>query len=223
MRIATLTAALAALVLAAGSTTAADISGEYIETRTCDVYTGPCFANAESGLAGQEALMAWNIERGRFNGVALDGLKVAVATKADGTLGFGGGLELNIHEIRSVVYVDEAASAEQRDALVAFIRSHGGPAIGEIVRVEAQPIAVELDHVDMVGRLTVGDVASIETRKLGTGDCVCTNEMTFYPPLAAVENSEPAYTVEGNFAGRGLGTKWNNRSSRSSFLATFAY
>ena len=40
------------------------ISGDYLEVRTGDVYTGPCFANAEVGLSGRNAIMAWSIEEG---------------------------------------------------------------------------------------------------------------------------------------------------------------
>ena len=30
------------------------ITGTYLETRTCQVYTGPCFANAETALTGRD-------------------------------------------------------------------------------------------------------------------------------------------------------------------------
>ena len=203
--------------------TAAEIQGEYLETRTCDVYTGPCFANAESTLAGSEALLAWHIEQGGFDDVDLAGLKVVVTTKASGTLGFGGGLEFAPDPIRSVVLVDERATQEQREALVAFVRERGGPAVGSIQDVVAVPIDMQLDHVDMVGQLRAGQSVELLTRKLGDADCVCTNEVVFYPPLAAVENASPAYTVEGRYAGRGLGVNWENPGTRSSFLATFSY
>jgi hypothetical protein len=61
------------------------------------------------------------------------------------------------------------------------------------------------------------------TRQLGIGDCVCTNEMIFYPPLTKVDNFAPAYTVDGKFSGRGLGVRWSTPKARSAFLATFAY
>ncbi|HAA49250.1 MAG TPA: hypothetical protein DCE43_05980, partial [Planctomycetaceae bacterium] len=70
--------ALALLFVFATTGRAANISGEYLEARTCAVYTGPCFANAEMGLAGKEALMAWKIDKGQWNGVAVDGLGAAV-------------------------------------------------------------------------------------------------------------------------------------------------
>jgi hypothetical protein len=39
------------LVLAVSPSFAKEVSGEYIEARTCDVYTGPCFANGEVGIS----------------------------------------------------------------------------------------------------------------------------------------------------------------------------
>jgi len=33
----------------------ARITGDYIETRSADVYTGQCFANGEVGLVGDQA------------------------------------------------------------------------------------------------------------------------------------------------------------------------
>ena len=40
------------------------ISGNYLEVRSCDVYTGPCFANAEMGLTGKEGILVWSIREG---------------------------------------------------------------------------------------------------------------------------------------------------------------
>lgn len=216
---------LSALVLAlvAGVAPAAEISGDYLELRTCDVYTGPCFANAEVGLTGRQALLAWNIEQGRHNDVDLAGLKVVLSVNASDTLGFGGGLVCNPDPIKSVVLVDERASASQRDALVDFAKTHAARVAGEVVRVEALPIEMALDHVNMVGKLQAGDVAQVLTRQLGVGDCVCTNEMIFYPPLTKVDNSAPAFTEAGKFAGSGLGVRWSTPKARSAFLATFAY
>ncbi|MCA9209191.1 MAG: DUF1326 domain-containing protein, partial [Planctomycetales bacterium] len=74
----------------ATTASAADISGYYMESRTCQVYTGPCFANAEIGLAGRDAIMAWNIQRGEQDGVNLAGLNVVVVVNASQTLAFKG-------------------------------------------------------------------------------------------------------------------------------------
>lgn len=206
------------------STAPADeISGNYLETRTCDVYTGPCFANAQVGLTGQQAILAWNIEEGSHDGIDLAGLNVVLVVRASDTLGFGGGMKIHPDPIKSVLLVDERASERQRAALASFAVERAGRVGGEVVRVAPVSIEIKLDHVDMVGALKAGKEVRLLTRKLAKGDCVCTNEEVYYPPLTDVENSAPAFTVDGGFSGRGLGQRWSNTGSRSAFLATFAY
>ena len=61
---------------------AATMSGDYVETRNADVYTGYCVANSEVGLVGNQAIMAWHVKEGTWKGVRLDGLSVVGITKA---------------------------------------------------------------------------------------------------------------------------------------------
>lgn len=202
---------------------AVEIHGGYLESRTCDVYTGPCFANAEVGLTGRQAILAWNVDEGSYHGIDLSGLKVVLVVNASDTLALGGGMVVHPDPIKSVVLVDDQADEEQREALIRFARERADRVVGEIVRVESVPIEMSLDHIDMVGRLKAGAEVEMLTRKLNHGDCICTNETVFYPPLADVDNSEPAFTIAGKFEGRGLGTRWSIPGTRSAFLATFAY
>jgi hypothetical protein len=201
----------------------APLSGDYLESRTCDVYTGPCFANGESAMAGSEALMAWSIDQGQFDGVDLAGLKVAMAVKASDTLGYGGGLGAKPEPIRSIVMVDVRATEAQRAALVAFAKAKAGKVGGEVIRVDAQNFDFTVDHVTGAANLKIGQAAAIRTRGMRKGDCVCSNETIFYPPLTKVENSIPAYNLEHQFSAAGLGAKWSAPNSRSAFLATFGY
>jgi len=212
------------LAVALVSASSADqIKGDYLETRTCDVYTGPCFANSQVSLGGKEAILAWSVKSGAFHGVDLAGMKVVVAVKASDTLGFGGGLNVHPDNVKSVVYVDSSATQEQRDALVEMAKARASKAVGEVQKVVPTPIEMSLDRGKGVGKLSAGKGIAIETRKLATCDCVCTNERVFYPPLAEVKNSRPAFTVNGHFSRSGLGTRWSNQNTRSAFLATFAY
>ena len=64
----------------------AAIKGDYIEARSADVYTGPCFANGEVGLVGNEAILAWRIKEGDWRGTSLNGLGVVAVVKAHATL-----------------------------------------------------------------------------------------------------------------------------------------
>lgn len=206
---------------ATASASVAAPSGNYVESRTCDVYTGPCFANSQVGLAGHQALMAWNIEQGGFEGVDLAGLNVVMALHASDTLGIGGGLVVQPEPIRSVVLVDERANEEQREALVEFVKAQAGRMAGEVVRVAALPIELDVDHSGGVAHLRAGKEARLETRKIKQCDCVCTNESNFYPPLTEVKKSAAAFTIDGGFKGRGLNEQWSNPGTRSAFLAKF--
>ncbi|HEX3726465.1 MAG TPA: DUF1326 domain-containing protein [Pirellulales bacterium] len=202
--------------------TAGELKGDYLETRTCDVYTGPCFANGQGGLTGKDAIMAWSIDRGSYENVDLAGLKVVVVLNASDTLGFGGTLVNHPDPIKSVIIVDSQATPQQHDALVQFAQQYAKHA-GQVVKVVSAPIEMALDHFTAAAALTAGDYAHIATRKLHSGDCVCSNEATFYPPLCDVRNAVAAFTVEGRYSGPGLGTHWSNPSTRSAFLASFSY
>ena len=51
------------------SMAAQEIRGDYLETRSADVYTGQCFANGEVNLVGNEAILAWHVRTGGWDGV----------------------------------------------------------------------------------------------------------------------------------------------------------
>ncbi|MFM9065725.1 MAG: DUF1326 domain-containing protein [Planctomycetota bacterium] len=195
------------------------IRGIYLESRTCQVYTGPCFANAEVQLTGKEAIMAWGIEEGQHAGVDLTGLNVVLVLSGDATLGFKG-VE-DPRQIKSLVLVDERASDEQRAALVEFARLRAGRAGQEVVRVEALPITMKLDAGTMRGELSAGKIVKLATRKAKPSDCICTNEVAYYPPLAKLHQFAAGVSVESEFSGRGLGSRWSMPNSRSAYVGKF--
>ena len=214
-------AMLTTWLLVPGISVASDVAGQYLEVRSCDVYTGPCFANAEVGATGRDAILAWQIEQGSHNGVEIAGLSVVMVVRAADTLGFGGGLVIHPDPIKSVVLVDERADFEQREALVEFATEKAGRVAGEVVRIESVPIALRVDHESMVGSLNAGEIAEIETRQLTHHDHLCSNEVIYYPPLSEVDDYKPAVTVSGRYRGRGLGTRWSIPGTRGAFLASF--
>lgn len=203
------------------ATFAGTITGEYLEARTCDVYTGPCFANAEMSLAGKEAVLAWKIDKGTWKDVTIDGLGVALVVKAEGTLGTDGVFPMKAGKTAAVIIVDENASAAQRDALVAFVKDSAKDLTKNVLNVVSAPIKLENDHLEGKGVFSAGKLASIETRQMRKNDCVCTNEMIFYQPLTKVENFSPAYALRQSYQGEGLNGKWTSCNTRSAFLATF--
>jgi hypothetical protein len=199
-----------------------NIAGNYIEIRSCDVYTGSCFANAEMTLTGHEAIMAWSVRDGALDGVQLDGLNVIAVVQGSETLG-------DVHrypqQTRSVLIVDESANAAQREALVNLARQKAGALLGTTVGVETAPIHVALPEScteSGCANVQAGDLVEIQTRCLGGKDHVCGNEELFYPPLTPVNDPRPAFTVAGAYRGPGLGTQFDEANRRSAYLATFA-
>src|SRR5579864_6174633 len=130
------------LALGMGSTVfAAEISGEYLEARTCDVYTGPCFANGEIGIAGKEAVMAWRVDEGSWAGEDLSGLGVALIIKANDTPGFGGSFTVKPDKISAVIVVDDKADDDQKAALVRFVKDSVPHLTSDVVKVESAAIS----------------------------------------------------------------------------------
>lgn len=216
------TACILAIIAIAVPAAAADSqSGTYLESRTCQVYTGPCFANAETALGGREAVMAWNIETGTKDNVDLAGLSVVMVVRGNDTLAYKGVEDPS--ELKSAVIVDSKATCEQREALLSFVKEHTGRAGKEIVRVDSAPIAMSLDSVELKGQLQAGELVKVSTRKAKPGDCICSNEVMFYPPLAAVNRFAAGVAVEAEYKGKGLGAVWSTPESRSVYMGEFSY
>src|SRR2546428_10984122 len=98
---------VAAVTAFAAKQSTPTISGDYLEVRSCDVYTGPCFANAEMGLNGKEGILVWSVRQGAWNGVKLDGLNVIAVISTDGTLG---DLRYQPRRGKAVLVVDRRAT-----------------------------------------------------------------------------------------------------------------
>ena len=211
---------VAALLLATSivTTARAAVKGDYVEVRSSDIYTGPCFANSEVNLEGKQAMMAWRINQGSFEGVNLDGLGVVAVVLANSTLGdeFH-----NPYPAKSVLIVDERATGPQRAALQAFARQMGGELLNHVVRVDEAPIKLEMGELHGSVTMTAGNLAHIRTRAMCEGDHICGNETVYYPPLTKLAHSMPAFTLEEGFAGKGLGQTWTHDDTRSAFVGTF--
>ena len=210
-----------ALLLASFAVTnaSAAIKGDYVEVRSADIYTGPCFANSELNLEGKQAMMTWRINQGSFEGVNLDGLSVVAVVLANATLGDE---FRNPYPAKSVLIVDERASGTQRAALQAFAKSMGGGLLAHVVRVDAAPITLEMGEMHGSVTMTAGKLAHISTRGMCAADHLCGNETVYYEPLTKLAHSMPAFTLEEGFSGKGLGEVWTRADTRSAFVGTFA-
>ena len=201
--------------------TSTQIQGQYLETRSADVYVGQCFANSEMNLTGQEAIVAWHITEGKWDDVSLNGLTVAGAIKAQATLGDPYGKP---YPAKSVLFVDKQATPQQRQALINFAQEMGGELLRHVVRVVDTTVDMEVlpgEH-SVRARLMAGNVVTVETRAIGDKDHLCGNEDTFYKPLTPTQHAMAAVAMTDEYLGKDLNTSWTLHDKRSAFVGTFA-
>ena len=210
--------ALVALLAAQLPARAADITGQYVEARTCDVWTGPCFANADFNLGGKHAVLAWKVAKGTVGDVNIDGLSVVAVVSARNTLG----LE-QIAPARTVLMVDGRANAKQKAALVKFARGQAGTLLNNVVAVRSVPIHVAICKCDGQACAEVdATVAKVKTRCLDhEKDKACGNESAFYPPLARNVDARVAGVVEHVFRGNSLAETWSDYDRRGGYVGSF--
>jgi hypothetical protein len=197
---------------------AADIVGQYVEARTCDVWTGPCFANADYNLTGKHAVMAWKISKGKMDGVDLEGLSVVAVVAAGNTLG----LEQSA-PAKTLLIVDDKANASQKEALVKFVKQQGGKLLSDVVGVQSETVRLTMCKCDGQTCAEVdATVAHVKTRCIDhEGDKACGNETAFHPPLARGVDAKVAGVVEHVFRGEGLAETWGDYDRRGGYVGSF--
>lgn len=117
------------------------LKGEYFENCSCDVLC-PCVTSALQAPADAERCQVpffFRIDEGEADGVQLGGLTAAVVADSPPRMADG--------NWRVGVYVDEAASPEQRDALVGILSGANGgpmamlsPLVGEVLGVKTAKV-----------------------------------------------------------------------------------
>ena len=193
-------------------TTSWQIEGQYYENCDCD-FLCPCVPSQMQGRPTNGSCtfaMAFEIERGRFGDVPLQGIGFMVIGSSPEAMAKGGW---------SVgLVIDERASQAQRDAITAIASgSEGGPMaalsglIGKFVGAEFASIAFERD--DASWSVRAGDKVRIE----GAGAKGLNPDS---PPLTLSNTGHPAadaFTLANAANSRvaALGFAWEDASGRN--------
>lgn len=140
-----------------------NLKGHYFEACSCNIVC-PCIFLQDPTKGICEGYLVWRIDEGQMNGVDLSGLNVAVALHAPGNLAHGG--------MKVVFYIDNKATAEQKDALTEIYggKAGGHPAViaslvGELLGFESADVKV--DFSDKVKKLTIEGVGGITMEAIG--------------------------------------------------------
>jgi hypothetical protein len=90
---------------------------DYLQSCNCD-YGCPCEFSAPPSVGFCEGLGVWRIDRGEYDGLSLGGTGIGFAAKWPGAIHEGNGTVL--------LFVDEKASPQQREALLAIGSGQAG-------------------------------------------------------------------------------------------------
>jgi hypothetical protein len=136
------------------------VEGRILEVCTCKVLC-PCWVGEDPDGGTCDGLLAWHIEKGSIEGVEVAGRTIAVLGHIPGNI-----LQGN-WTIR--LYVDDKASAQQKDALLEVWTGKKGGAIadlakliGEVVSIEQVPIAFPAEGVKGTVRIGAGIEAGLQ-------------------------------------------------------------
>ena len=153
------------------------LEGRLLEVCTCDVLC-PCWVGADPDGGTCDSAVGWHIDRGTVREVDVSGLTFAISVHIPGNI-FQGNWKV-------LAYVDEKATQEQQDALLAvFTGKLGGPIadlaalIGEVVGVERVPIIFTVEGGK--GTLAIGQTVHAEMAPFTgpTGEATTLHESVF--------------------------------------------
>jgi len=169
------------------------VTGQYLEDRSSRVYGCPCEWSSEFASYGREAVLAWKIESGEYEGESLTGLRLAAVLAGEFTL------SVSTSPRRSTVYVDSGASAAQRRAGVAWLRAQYDEVLGQILGVHEVAIQFHLDAESAT--LQVGDVLDLRMRRANLLEDTESWASLLYDPFTKLTSSTLGTTLNTQFNG----------------------
>lgn len=210
--LATMLVAATALVFSSRAESVS-LRGDYVEVRTASVFAGACHYNGEVVTTGRDALMAWNVTSGKWQGVDLTGVRVLAIVSAEANLG-----EANAAR-QSEIIIDSSASRTQALAITNALREKYATSLGNIVAVRTAPITFERS-----GRTyaVVTNEAAINVEAMPNDLCCKMPNLVWYAPLVGLENRKVGYTSKALYSGKVVGEPWSRSGENSAFYGTFS-
>ena len=193
-----------------------NVSGNYFESCNCEAAC-PCVFLSPPTEGDCTAIIGWHIDSGEYEGLAIDGLNVALAVHAPG--------HMTNPDWRVALYLDDRASEKQAEALGAIFSGAAGghPAvlgsfIGEVMGVAAASISFDADGSSVAFR--IGEIADVKISAIegqGGSQVTVTNH-----PLAVAPGNEAVTSRSDHFRYADHGYEWE-LSERNGFFSPFQY
>ena len=162
------------------------LEGRLLEVCTCNVLC-PCWVGEDPDNGTCDGLLSWHVDKGKVDSVDVSDRTIALLCHIPGNILKGGW--------RVRIYIDDKATAEQKDALVSvWSGQQGGPVadlaqlVGEVIAVEQAPITFDIQGVN--GTIKIGKKIEAELAPFtgATG-----KETAIYDTIFTTIPGSPAY------------------------------
>ena len=187
------------------------VTGDYVEARTASVFAGPCHYNAERVTTGHDAVLAWHVTAGTWNGTDLAGLSAVAAVSCDDNLAEPTAAR------RSELVVD--GTQAQAAAFANLLATKEGPQLGEIVAVRRSPVSFQKDgrayHVKTDG-------AELSVQPMPDDACCSQPSNVWYTPLVPLAHRKVGYTTRAAYTAGTVGDAWDRSGENDAFYGAFS-
>ena len=194
-----------------------NLNGTYFEACNCETAC-PCVFLSDPTEDDCTLLVAWHIDEGTFNGVALDDLNIALAVLSPG----------NMVEVQwqAAVYFDDRANDNQKDALMQIFTGQAGghpgalvSHVGQVLGVNSLPMTYQAEGKRR--SLQIAGVANAEIEALNTGQggadiTIDNHPLCIAPGQAAVVSKNKGVTYQDH------GLNWEF-TGKNGFYSPFTY
>jgi hypothetical protein len=189
------------------------LQGDYVEVRTASVFAGACHYNGEVTTTGRDAMMAWNVTSGSWQGVDLTGVRAMAIISSAANLS-----DTNAARQAEIV-IDKAASRSQSLAMLNALKEKYAASLGKIVSVRNAAISFVRE-----GRTyaVAADDAAINVEAMPNDLCCKMPNLVWYTPLVGLENRKVGYTSKALYSGNAVSEPWSRSGENSAFYGSFS-
>ena len=189
------------------------LRGDYVEVRTASVFAGACHYNGEVTTTGRDAMMAWNVTSGSWQGVDLTGVRAMAIISSDANLS-----DTNAARQAEIV-IDKGASRSQSLAMLNALKEKYAASLGKIVSVRNAAISFVRE-----GRIyaVAADDAAINVEAMPNDLCCKMPNLVWYTPLVGLENRKVGYTSKALYSGSTVTQPWSRSGENSAFYGSFS-
>ena len=196
----------------------AGVTGDYVEARTASVFAGPCHYNGELVTEGRQAILAWSITSGSWNGINLSGVRAMASVVCEDNLSDEKAVR------KSELVIDTSASDAQVASLCDMIRLKAGAQLGQIAATRRA--AISFAHSAGSGTadgyiIKADGFASMTVHPMPNNECCSQPHLVWYNPLSPIVHRKVGFTETAAYNAGTNGDQWERASENSAFYGQF--